>query len=264
LFGKLLGAIVGLSIGLLVQGWVAGVVFALIGLFLGHRMDELNAPPEGPVEPKAQAESLPEPQTAAELDAEARALFAVKVANLFVAVATAAGELGRDEVRVVRAFFEDGMRYSPRELDRVREALKAARDAPADLDDALDTTRAELDEPERLLLLDALYRLALADGELRPAEREVLHHAAQGLGLSDEDERAVAALHLGDAASDYARLGLEPSASDDEVRRAFKRLAAAHHPDKVAHLGPGAVALASETFRDLRCAYDAVRRVRGF
>jgi DnaJ like chaperone protein len=47
------------------------------------------------------------------------------------------------------------------------------------------------------------------------------------------------------------------------VKRAFRQLAAAHHPDKVAHLGPGAVDQANRRFREIRDAYEEIRRLRG-
>ncbi len=276
-FGKVFGLVIGVGLGLLLQGWAAALVLGAIGLFAGHRFDELKEAPETPLAIEdedtdvrrrrptlRELDDLPEPMSATELETQAQSLFAERLCGLFVAVANASNGLGRDEVRVVREFFEEGMQYGPDELDLVREALKSARDQPPSLDEALRVAREELRESELLLLVDALYRLALTDGRLRKPEREVLEQVALGLGLSEEDERSVQALHLGDGASHYERLGLTPDATDEEIKRTFRRLAATHHPDRVAHLGPGAVAIASETFRDLREAYDALKELRGF
>ena len=53
-----------------------------------------------------------------------------------------------------------------------------------------------------------------------------------------------------------ATLGLEDSASVQEIRRAYKRLAKKYHPDRVAHLGPELVKLTEEKFKEVKQAYD--------
>jgi DnaJ like chaperone protein len=111
--------------------------------------------------------------------------------------------------------------------------------------------------------LSSLYDLALADGDLRRSERDVIREIAKGLNISDPEQASVLALHFPSQAAEYGRLGLDPSASDEEVKSAFRKLAALHHPDRVAHLGAGAMEVASRTFRELKEAYDAVRRMRG-
>ena len=146
----------------------------------------------------------------------------------------------------------------------MRLALKSALDDPGDLDEALRECVSELSGSERLLLLDALYELALSDGELRKSEREVIRRIANGLRLSEAEQRSIAALHLGDGEEHCAKLGLPVDATDDEIRSAFRRLAATHHPDKVAHLGAGAMELAARRFQEIKEAYDELRHQRGF
>lgn len=272
-FGKLLGAIVGLMLGLLVQGWAAGFVFAAIGAFIGHRYDELHQAPEEldedvsaqplPTPAAPPLGALPPPVTTEEINATARAHFARHVCALFADVARADGEVVRDEVRVVREFFEQDLGFSARELELVRTSLKDALANPVDLDTALDECVEQLQPSERLLVLNALYELALADGELRRSERERIRLIAEGLEIPRGDVRAIAALHFGDDSQHYERLGLTPEATDDEVKTAFRRLASVHHPDRVAQLGAGAQELAARTFREIKDAYEEIRRARG-
>jgi DnaJ like chaperone protein len=68
---------------------------------------------------------------------------------------------------------------------------------------------------------------------------------------------------MGTGHTHYARLGLAPGASDAEVKRAYRQLAAAHHPDRVSHLGPGAVEQATRRFQEIQDAYEMIRRLRG-
>ena len=80
--------------------------------------------------------------------------------------------------------------------------------------------------------------------------------------LADAERASVAANYGVGKVSDYTLLGIAPDATDEHVKRAFRRLAAQHHPDKVAHLGGTAVFRAGETFRAIREAYEAILAAR--
>jgi DnaJ like chaperone protein len=258
--GKLLGAMIGLSVGLLAQSWIAAGLFCAVGAFAGHLYDQLH---QSDPQPHIPSVPLPPPQSQDEIQADARRRFAEHVCALFAAVAQADGAPVRDEVRVIREYFEETLRFTPAELEAVRVSLKAALAAAPSLEDALRACRNELAAADRLLLLSALYDLALADGDLRRNERDVIQRIADGLEISTAEHRSVRAVQFPDAHADYARLGLDAAATDEEVKAAFRQLAITHHPDRVAHLGDGAMELASRRFRELKDAYDAIRRLRG-
>jgi DnaJ like chaperone protein len=52
-------------------------------------------------------------------------------------------------------------------------------------------------------------------------------------------------------------------ASDADVKRAFRQSRLHHHPDRVAHLGQGAIEQASRRFQKIRESYEEIRRLRG-
>ncbi|MFP2912900.1 J domain-containing protein, partial [Pyxidicoccus sp. 3LFB2] len=81
--------------------------------------------------------------------------------------------------------------------------------------------------------------------------------------VSEEEEHELAAAHLGEGDEHYAVLGLTPDATDAEVKRAFRQLAAEYHPDKAAHAGRQAAEQASRRFQEVRDAYEEIRRLRG-
>ncbi|HEX8439382.1 TerB family tellurite resistance protein [Archangium sp.] len=246
----------GLALGLLIGGPLPIVLLVIAGLVVGHQVDELNLLPS-----EAAAKEKPLPRSA--LNTPAQDHYARHLCALFIEVARADGEVVRDEVRVVREYFADTLKYGPEALELVRRYLKEHLARPASLEDSAGACRDELPTAERLLLLDALYSLALVDGQLHRAEQDTLRRVAQGLGLSEEEFRSVTARHFGDANVHYTRLGLTPDASDADVKRAFRQLAATHHPDRVANLGQGAVEQASRRFQEIREAYDEIRRLRG-
>jgi len=56
----------------------------------------------------------------------------------------------------------------------------------------------------------------------------------------------------------YAILGVDRGASAEEVRHAYRRLAAKYHPDEVAHLGREFGELAEQRFKEIQQAYQRV------
>ena len=58
-------------------------------------------------------------------------------------------------------------------------------------------------------------------------------------------------------------LGIEPTATDDEVRKAYKRMALKYHPDKVATLGEDVQKAAEEKFKKVQEAYEQIKKERG-
>jgi uncharacterized membrane protein YkvA (DUF1232 family) len=56
----------------------------------------------------------------------------------------------------------------------------------------------------------------------------------------------------------YAVLGLDRSASEEEIKRAYRQLAAKYHPDKVSHLGEEFRELAAKRFKEIKAAFDAL------
>ncbi|QQR47267.1 TerB family tellurite resistance protein [Myxococcus xanthus] len=269
--GTVLGAMLGLMAGLLVGSPWAIVLLLIAGGFAGRYYDAQHAlPPEDPEAlsgfshaPYASAHDATSEAALVPREEEPYEQFASDLCAVFVEVAHADGEVRRDEVRVVRRYFQTTLGYGPEALEVVRSHLKVFLAHPPDLDAAVSACHAQLPSAERHRLLDTLYELALADGGMQRSEREVLRRVAEGLGISEADEQAIIALHLGAGDEHYAALGLTPDATDVEVKRAFRQLAAEHHPDKSAHLGRQAAEQAARRFQQIRDAYEEIRRLRG-
>ena len=66
-----------------------------------------------------------------------------------------------------------------------------------------------------------------------------------------------------DTASAYAVLEVSPSATDDEVKSAYRRMAMKNHPDKVSTLGPEVQKAAQEKFQKIQEAYETIKKQRG-
>lgn len=111
-------------------------------------------------------------------------------------------------------------------------------------------------------VLDGLFHIAAADGEVTESELAYLAEVAEKFGFSDLEFRRIKATNLGPDADDpYAVLGLLPGASMDEVRQAWRRVAADNHPDTMLSRGapPEFVAIAREKTAAINVAYAKIR-----
>ena len=116
---------------------------------------------------------------------------------------------------------------------------------------------------QRLQLFHYLVQLAMADGEFSKSEKSVLEAIGSTIGLNNADISSVISMFYKDTNSAYAVLEISPSATDDEVRTAYRRMAMKNHPDKVATLGPDVQKAAAEKFRQIQEAYESIKKERG-
>ena len=116
---------------------------------------------------------------------------------------------------------------------------------------------------QRLQLFHYLARIANADGSFSKSEKDVLEAIAAAIRLNASDAASVIAMYWRDTDSAYSVLGISPSATDDEVKAAYRRMAMKNHPDKVASLGPEVQKAAEEKFRKIQEAYESIKKQRG-
>ena len=115
----------------------------------------------------------------------------------------------------------------------------------------------------RLQLLHFLYGVSQADGKVRPEEVRVIEEIAGYLGISSEDMTSIRNMFYADTNSAYKILEVDPSVSDDEVKKAYRKMANKYHPDKVAYLGEDIRKAAGEKFRKVKDAYETIKKDRG-
>lgn len=148
------------------------------------------------------------------------------------------------------------------------------------------TMRTNSNIHERLLVVQLLFGLAAADGELHPSEVAEIEKISILLGISRGDYESIKSMYMGGYYShggysssssssggsgyrshtldnDYKILEISPDATDDEVKKAYRAMAKKYHPDRVAHLGEEMRKQAEEKFARMTDAYDRIKKSRG-
>ena len=116
---------------------------------------------------------------------------------------------------------------------------------------------------QRLQLLNFLVLISQADGRVDPTEVKAMKECAQWMHMNVDEVDSMLGLGKDDLASAYQVLGVSPNASDDEVKKAYRRLALNHHPDKVAALCDDVRKAAEKKFQKINDAKKRIWKARG-
>ena len=123
--------------------------------------------------------------------------------------------------------------------------------------------RQNMGYEERLQLLSFLAKIAQSDGSVCQAEIEALKEVATAMGMSAQEVESMLNLGGNTLEQAYKVLEIEPTATDDEVKAAYRKLALKHHPDRVATLGEDVKKAAEEKFQQINNAKEMIYKVRG-
>ncbi|WP_411893871.1 TerB family tellurite resistance protein [Winogradskyella sp. A2] len=121
-----------------------------------------------------------------------------------------------------------------------------------------------MDHPSRLQLMHFLFGIAKADGHVTEAEIKQIYTISGYLGISNKDYESIKAMFYNSTDNAYKILEIDKSVSDDEVKKAYRRMAKKYHPDRVGHLGKEHQEGAEEKFRQVQEAYEHIQKERGF
>lgn len=131
------------------------------------------------------------------------------------------------------------------------------------LDDVCKQVRYNMNHPLKLQIIHYLYGIAAADGEVHISEVEIIEQISIKIGLNPRDYNSIKSMFVVDTESSYEILGISRSATNDEIKKAYRSMAIKYHPDKVANLGDDIQNGAKAKFQTLSDAYEKIKKERG-
>lgn len=173
------------------------------------------------------------------------------------------GKLMRSELDFIKTFFN--RRIGPEKTNELMLKLRDLLDNEFSINDVCRKIRMGMIYPMRLELLHFLFGIAAADGNVNENELRELERVATYMGITQPDYESIKAMFhkRHEPINAYKILEIEQSASDDEVKKAYRKMAVKFHPDKVSHLGEEYQQAAKEKFQKVQDAYDKIKAMRG-
>lgn len=236
-----------------VMGWAfGGVMGGIIGFAVGSMFDNAFTGEHAVGTQRGFGQARPQTQPGD---------FGVSLLILSAAVMKSDNQVKKSELDYVKEFYKRqfGQVKAESYIVMLRELLQKE----IDLREVCQQIKMYMDHASRLQLIHYLFGLSKSDGHVHPDEVTTIRNIANWLGISAIDYESIQAMFVKNAESAYKILEITPQATDDEVRKAYKRMAIKHHPDKVEHLGEDVQKAANDKFKEVNTAYDQIKKERG-
>jgi DnaJ like chaperone protein len=263
-WGKLLGFLFGFMLSKNLFG-------ALLGMWLGHTFDR--------------GRSFDFNHLGHQGDEDRQAEFLYCTFSSMGFVAKSDGQVSSQEIAFATAYMDKlGLKGELRE--QAQAAFREGKMADFPLETSLLKFKRNCINLKDLLMLflEIQIQVAFADGQLDTYERKALHRIAQVLGFSASEldqllEMIIAGAQFhqqgnqGQSSSAnnsllldnaYKLLGVERSSSDKEIKKAYRKLMAQHHPDKLVAKGlpPEMMDIAKQKTQDIQAAYEMITKAK--
>jgi DnaJ like chaperone protein len=182
---------------------------------------------------------------------------------LSAAVMTADGKVLKAELDFVKSFFQQqfGARFDKAQLQSLKHFIDSGQ---IPLQQICGDIRSRMQPEVRVQLVHYLFGIAKSDGNVSGSELTIIQQISNMLGVPQVEFESVKNMFYRDVNSDYKVLGVESTATDDEVKKAYRQMAIKFHPDKVAQMGEEFQKGAKEKFQKIQDAYEAIKKNRGF
>ena len=233
---------------------VGGPIGALIGVFIASLFDSSHT-----IEAGEHRQGIPHPGRSHTTQGDIR----VSIIVLLACVIKADGRVLKAEITSIKPFLlrnfgEEGAKQA---LQLLKQLLEQDINPVA----VSQQIRQHVNYSVRLELVHMLLEVAKADGEVADSECQVIDLIAVNMGIADADYQSLLSLYRKHTDTNwaYTALEIEPTATDDEVKKAYRRMAMKYHPDKVANAGEAVRQQATEKFRAINEAYEHIKSLRG-
>ena len=257
-FSKWIGASLGWSFG--------GPIGAIIGLAIGSFIDTMGDGKSGSFlgqgDPRRQQRGRTTYRTGHQRPQTQSGDFEVSLLILGSIVIKADGHQDQRELDFVRKQFVS--MYGKERANHAFKLFKNINDQKISTRQVCLQIKQMMDHPSRLQLLHFLFGIAKADGHVTEDEVRQIYTITGYLGISSRDYESIKAMFYNSSDNAYKILEITKSATDKEIKAAYRKMAKKYHPDKVIHLGKEHQNGAEEKFRQVQMAYEQLQKERKF
>lgn len=251
-------------------GWaIGGPIGALLGYFLGKTFSS-SSEQIGSGFGDTASHRGPYRNTGTQQDVN------VALMVLIAAVMKVDGQVKRSELDFVKRFLLQN--YGEERGKEMLKVLQQMVQQDIAIDQVCYQIKVNTDYNTRYHMVDFLFGIGGADGEFHQSEINMLRLIAQYLGISQSDYTSIYERHVRQGYSGYSGrsggsgnytkdpykvLGISKDATDDEVKRAYRKMAMKYHPDRVAGMSEELQRNAAEQMKEINEAYEQIKQRRG-
>ncbi|CAM1360470.1 Molecular chaperone DjlA [Tenacibaculum litopenaei] len=246
-FAKWLGAGAGFTMG--------GPIGAIIGFVVGSFIDGVSVE-------DLKAEQREYQQNTGNRSQAQSGDFEISLLVLASIVIKADGRIDQRELDFVRQYFVS--LYGKTRANNAFKLFKGIVKKDVSARQVCIQIREYMSHSSRLQLLHFLFGIAQADGHVAPIEEETIHKISYYLYISDRDFTSIRAMFEQKSESAYEILEIERTASDSEIKQAYRKMVKKYHPDKLVGLGEEHVKMGKQKFQKVQEAYEKINNERGF
>ncbi len=190
------------------------------------------------------------------------AAFQLNLLALAATVIKADGAVKKQELQFVRNFFITN--YGPQNANSIFERFNAeVKKEKQNIPELTQIFNQSTLYETRLQILHFLFGVANADGAISQPELSKVEQIAAALGIRPHDLESIKAMFIKATDSAYKILDIPQTATNEEVKKAYRAMAKKYHPDKLQSKDPALVKGAQEKFQKVQEAYEAIQKERG-
>jgi len=242
-------------------GAVLGYVFAgrffgaIIGFIVGSFIDQLSSG-------KSKAGGY-QKVFQQKRDQVSPADFELNLLSLASIVIRADGKINETELNYVRQYFVQA--YGKERANATFRVFNdVIKNRAISAQNICSLLRSKTRYESRLQIMHFLFSIANADGHVAKDEVSEIERIAGYLGISKDDFESIKAMFFKSADSAYKILEIERTATEAEIKKAYRAMAKKYHPDKLEHMDQAYKKGAEEKFRNVQEAYEQLQKERGF
>lgn len=230
-------------------GWMFG---GPMGAFLGYALGSLFSKADEQEKFQRHYQGMSRPA----------AQFEISLLILAAHVIKADGKVDKRELDYVRAHFKQmfGAKRAEESFKVFKHIINSDKVSLRQICLQIDK---QLSHAQRLQLIHFLYGISMADGHIDATEVSMIEKIGAYMHINIHDLASIKAMFFKEPKQYYKILEIKTSATDNEVKKAYRKMAMKYHPDKLRELSEAQQKMGKEKFLKVQEAYEAIKKERG-
>ncbi len=203
---------------------------------------------------------------------QAQMVFFVGAFSMLAGIASVDGDISIAERKKVEEFIRKDLRLDPQSSAVAMKVFETAGSSSGSFDQFATQFYDNFKHNRQMmeLMIDIFYRVSYADGRLTAAEESLINLAGRIFQVSSVKMATIKQQYgtgnVAGSARSFAVLGLEPTATNDDIKKSYRKLVSEYHPDKISSKGlpEEFIVFAADKFREIQAAYEELRVSRSF